>query len=78
VDLRGFNYDLETNEGIIPRRPNSISSGAASIAGKKSRYDAKSDYLVLDSQRVPNNKLESIERQMIKVNRYIQDKFGSA
>jgi hypothetical protein len=33
---------------------------------------------VLDSQRVPNNKLESIERQMIKVNRYIQDKFGSA
>lgn len=78
MDLRGFNYDLETNEGIIPRRPNSISSGAASIAGKKSRYDSKSDYLVLDSQRVPNNKLESIERQMIKVNRYIQDKFGSA
>ena len=31
----------------------------------------------MDSQRVPQNKLENIERQMIKVNRYIQDKFKS-
>lgn len=31
VDLRGFNYDLETNEGILPKAAHSISSGRASI-----------------------------------------------
>jgi len=35
------------------------------------------DYIILDSQHVPHNKLEMIERQMVKVNRFMQDKFGS-
>lgn len=61
MDLRNFNYDLETNEGVLPRGPNSISSGAGSIAGKvESGHD--DDFVVLDSQRVPQNKLEAIER----------------
>lgn len=76
MDLRGFNYDLETNEGVLPKKPNSISSGRASFAGKASRYNVlEDDFIVLDSQHVPQNKLETIERQMIKVNRYIQDKY---
>lgn len=78
MDLRNFNYDLETNEGVLPKGPNSISSGARSIAGKVIGSSHKDDFVILDSQRVPQNKLEAIERQMIKINRHIQDKFGSA
>ena len=33
ADLRGFNYDLETNEGVMPRSANSISSGRRSYFG---------------------------------------------
>jgi len=32
-DLRSFNFDQETNEGILPRSAHSISDGAYSIAG---------------------------------------------
>lgn len=32
-DLAHFNYDKETNEGILPKSSASISSGAYSIAG---------------------------------------------
>lgn len=32
-DLHAFNYDMETNEGILPKSQNSITSGALSIAG---------------------------------------------
>lgn len=39
MDLKGFNYDLETNEGVYPKKPNSISSGRASFAGKASHYN---------------------------------------
>ena len=34
------------------------------------------DYVVLDSQSVPANKLEAIERHMHRVNRHLVDKFG--
>lgn len=30
---------------------------------------------MLDSQQVPTNKLDCIERQLVKVNRFLQDKF---
>ena len=33
ADLRGFNYDLETNQGVIPKSANSISSGRRSYFG---------------------------------------------
>jgi hypothetical protein len=63
IDLRGFNYDLETNEGILPKKPNSISSGRASFAGKAGQLNLlEQDFIVLDSQHVPQNKLETIER----------------
>jgi len=32
---------------------------------------------VLDSQHVPTNKLDQIERQLIKVNRFLREKFHS-
>lgn len=48
MDLRNFNYDLETNEGILPKGPNSITSGAGSIQGKTISGGGE-DYVVLDS-----------------------------
>ncbi|MFO0116915.1 MAG: hypothetical protein ACK521_04640 [bacterium] len=54
MDLRGFNYDLETNEGILPKKPNSISSGRASFAGKAGSLNLlEDDFIVLNSQQVP-------------------------
>lgn len=78
ADLRGFNYDLETNEGIMPKSANSISSGRRSYFGALvQRNVLNDDLLVLDSQKVPPNKLDVIERQLVKVTRHLQDKFGT-
>ncbi len=33
ADLRGFSYDNETNEGIVPKSAHSISSGRRSYFG---------------------------------------------
>ena len=50
ADLRGFNYDQETNEGIIPRSANSISSGRRSYFGAiVQRNVFNDDMTVLDS-----------------------------
>ena len=76
ADLRGFNYDQETNEGQIPKSANSISSGRRSYFGALVQRNVfQDDLLVLDSQKVPANKLDNIERQMIRVNRHLQEKF---
>lgn len=76
ADLRAFNYDRETNEGVLPKSANSISSGRRSYFGSLAQRNLLSDeYTVLDSQKVPANKLETIERQLLKVNRFLQDKF---
>ena len=78
ADLRSFNYDMETNEGVIPKSANSISSGRRSYFGALVQRNVfQDDLLVLDSQHVPANKLEVMERQLIKVNRFLQDKFGT-
>ena len=59
ADLRGFNYDLETNEGVIPRSANSITSGRRSYFGSLVQRNVfNDDLLVLDSQHVPTNKLD--------------------
>ena len=78
ADLRGFNYDLETNEGIMPKSANSISSGRRSYFGALVQKNVlNDDLLVLDSQKVPPNKLDVIEKQLVKVSRHLQDKFGT-
>ena len=77
-DLRGFNFDQETNEGVIPKSANaiSISSGRRSYLGSLAhRSLIGDDLMVLDSQNVPANKLDSIERSLVKVNRFLCDKF---
>ena len=72
ADLRNFNFDKETNEGILPKSANSISSGSKSFFGAFALKNTfNEDYLVLDSQQVPSNKLEVIEKQLVKVNRYL-------
>ena len=49
-DLRGFNYDKETNEGIVPKSANSISSGRRSYFGQLAQRNVlQDDLLVLDS-----------------------------
>lgn len=78
-DLRGFHYDNETNLGIIPKSQRSISSGRYSFNGTFVNKNAFTDDLtVLDSMSVPANKLDTIERHFIKVNRHLQERFGSA
>ena len=75
-DLRSFNYNGETNEGIVPKSANSISSGRRSYFGALAHRNLlNNDMTVLDSQSVPANKLDTIERNLIKVNRFLQDKF---
>ena len=47
TDLRGFNFDKETNDGILPRSAHSISSGANSIQGVAAKKDVfNSDFVV--------------------------------
>ena len=76
LDLRSFNYDMETNEGILPKTPNSISSGRRSFFGAAVAKNVfNDDYVVLDSQHVPANKLDAIERHLQRVNRHLVDKF---
>ena len=72
LDLRSFNYDMETNEGILPKTPNSISSGRRSFFGAAVAKNVfNDDYVVLDSQSVPANKLDAIERHLQRVNRHL-------
>ena len=72
ADLRGFNYNGETNEGIVPKSANSISSGRRSYFGALAHRNLlNNDMTVLDSQSVPANKLDTIERNLIRVNRFL-------
>ena len=76
LDLRNFNYDNETNLGIMPKSQRSISSGRYSYFGNVAQKNVfNDDFTVLDSQKIPANKLDAVEKQMIKVNRHLQDKF---
>jgi hypothetical protein len=43
-DLSTFDYNKETNEGLLPRSAASISDGAYSLAGVKPRRGAFDDY----------------------------------
>lgn len=78
-DLKNFNYDMETNYGILPKSSRgSISSGRHSYFGSMAQKNVFNDDLVIvDSSKVPASKLEQIERHLVKVNRHLQDKFGS-
>ena len=50
ADLRTFNFDKETNEGVIPKSANSISSGRRSYFGALVQRNVfNDDMLVLDS-----------------------------
>lgn len=51
LDLRNFNYDNETNLGILPKSQRSISSGRYSYFGNVAQKNVFSDeFTVLDSQ----------------------------
>lgn len=75
-DLNRFNFDQETNFGILPKSAHSISSGQASIPGtqpRKNVFDA--DYTVVDAKRAPQNCVDLIEKRFIKLNRILKNKF---
>jgi hypothetical protein len=52
-DLQKFNYNLETNYGVMPMSERSFSDGAHSLAGKEPRKDVFENYTILDAKRVP-------------------------
>lgn len=68
-DLQSFNYDLETNEGILPKSQASISDGAYSLVGEEPRKGIFENYSIIDAKRAPFNFGEKIEKQLIKMNR---------
>jgi len=77
-DLQGFNFDAETNFGVLPKSAHSISSGAGSIQGVATPKDCFNDeYVVLDTKRAPQHSVDGIEKRMVKMNRLIKDKFTS-
>jgi hypothetical protein len=43
ADIRGFNYDRETNFGILPKSAASISSGRYSLYGREEQRDIFND-----------------------------------
>lgn len=76
--MASFNYDLETNEGILPKSAHSISSGAASIYGVEPRKNIFNDaYTVIDGKRAPPNAAEKIEKSLVKVNRMLRGKYAT-
>ena len=75
-DLQTFNYDQETNAGLLPKSSASISSGRYSVANKNVYKDVfTEEYVVQDGKRVPQNQIETIEKRLIKMNRLLQAKF---
>jgi hypothetical protein len=55
-DLLAFNYDKETNEGILPKSVASVSSGAYSIPGVQPVKNVFNDnYTVVNAKQVPQN-----------------------
>jgi Ca2+-binding EF-hand superfamily protein len=75
-DLQQFNFDKETNFGIVPRSAQSISSGKHSIqAVDPKRTVFNSNFDVYDTKRIPQNQLEQIEKRVVKMNRLFRDKF---
>ena len=53
-DLNRFNFDQETNFGILPRSAHSISSGQASIPGTMPRRNVfNAEYTVVDAKQAP-------------------------
>lgn len=77
-DLQSFNFDNETNLGLLPRSALSISSGKYSIAGVEPKRNIfNSEYTVGDTTRIPQNKLEDVEKRVVRMNRLMRDKFKS-
>ena len=75
-DILAFNYDQETNEGILPKSSASVSSGAYSIPGVKPVKNVfNDDYTIVNSKQAPQNQLEMIEKRFVKLNRILQGKF---
>lgn len=61
---------------MLPRSTHSISSGKYSIAGVQPPKNIFNDeFLVVASSQVPQNHAELIEKRLVKVNRFIKDKF---
>jgi len=52
-DLQQFDYNLETNYGVLPKSQASISEGVFSLAGAEPRQGAFDGYTILDAKRVP-------------------------
>ena len=77
LDLNTFNFDKETNFGIVPRSQASVSDGAQSFAYDNTRKDIFTDLTVLNTQKTPFNVAEKHEKSLIKMSRLLRNKFAS-
>jgi len=82
ADIRSFDYNKETNMGVVrgTRSSASVSSGQRSIKGLSMPRDLfhHEDYQVLNQQKVPQNIMEKIEKANLKVRRALAKHFGNA
>lgn len=78
-ELRCFNYEEAVNNknpvDFAESTKNSFSKTPGEPRKRKTIFE--DDYIVLDSQKVPNNVLENIEQRLSRVTRYLKRHFGS-
>ena len=79
-ELRYFNYEEAVNNKNGPIEiAESTKYGFSKTPGepRKRKTIFEDEYIVLDSQKVPNNVLENIEQRLARVTRYLKRHFGS-
>ena len=78
-ELRSFNYEEAVNNKNPIEYAESTKNNFSKTPGetRKRKTIFEDDYIVLDSQKVPNNVLESIEQRLSRVTRYLKRHFGS-
>lgn len=79
ADISSFNFDRETNQGLVPRSAGSasITSGANSLTGDHVRRNIFEDYTIQDPKSIPPHTAEGAHRSLVKVNRLMRSKFAS-
>lgn len=76
-ELRYFNYEEANNQKDFGGESTKLSFSKTPGETRKRKTIFEDDYIVLDSQKVPNNVLENIESRLSRVTRYLKRHFGN-